>query len=240
MNRVHLLPLALALVVVTSGCLGGFGGISEDQLCEDATYDWDTDANATYRISPDNSYTAVYEVNDSSSMELHSRDGLGNDEPLEIESVKFRAENGTVYDCEDVEVETTRHETVVEFPAENGQFAYTAESRPKRFVTQRFVDGPHEVVLAPNREVSNPIFGSVSPDVDDTERVDGRLHLRWEDPDSNRIVVQYYLDRDVPLFFGIVALAGVGAIIGFAYYYRLLQGLKRKREEAGIELDDEG
>lgn len=240
MNRMRLLPLALVLVVVTSGCLGGFGGISEDDLCEEASYDWDTEANATYTVRSNSTYEAVYDVNNTSSMELHSRDGLGNDEPVNIESVRFRAEDGTVYDCEDVDVETTRHETVVEFPEENGQFAYTARSNPKRFVTQRFVDGSHEVILPPNREVSNPLFGSVQPNQDETERIDGRLHVRWEDPEGNRIVVQYYLDRDVPLLFGIVVVAGIGALIGFAYYYRLLQGLQRRREEAGIDLDDEG
>lgn len=239
MKRTRLVPLALVLVVVTTGCLGGFGDISEEDLCADASYDWDTDANATYTVWTNSSYAAVYDVENSSSMELHSRDGLGNDEPVHIESVKFRAEDGTVYDCEDVEVETTRHETIVEFPEENGQFAYTAESSPKRFVTQQYVDGSHEVILPPNREISNPVFGSVQPSEDETERVDGRLHVRWDEPEGNRLVVQYYLDRDVPLFVGIVVVAGIAAIIGFAYHYRLLQGLQRRREEAGIDLDEE-
>ncbi len=238
MNRRRLALLGLALVIVTSGCLG-FGGISEESLCEDADYDWNIDAKATYTVSDDSSYRAVYEVNDTSSMELHTRDGLGNDDPLDISAVQFRAENGTVYDCEDVDVETTRHETIVEFPEENGTFAYTSDSPPKRFGTQQFVDGSHEVILPPDREISNPIFGSVQPSGYDAETVDGRVHVRWEDAGGQRISVQYYLDRDVPLFFGIVAVAGLAALAGIAYYYRLVRGLERRREEAGLDVDVE-
>ncbi|PSP75834.1 hypothetical protein BRC81_14245 [Halobacteriales archaeon QS_1_68_20] len=229
--------MGVVLVVVTSGCLGAFGGVSQERLCEEADYDWNKTANATYRVSDDNTYQAVYEVNNTSSMELHTRDGLGNDDPLEISSVKFRAEDGTVYDCEDIDVETTRHETIVEFPEENGQFAYTAESPPKRFGTQRFVDGSHEVILPPDREISNPIFGSVQPSGYDVSRPGDQVHIRWDDADGRRISVQYYLKRDIPLFFGIVTVAGIAALAGIAYYYRLVRGLERRREEAGLDVD---
>ena len=237
MNRRQLAPLALALVLVTSGCLGMFGGISEERLCEDVRYDWNTTANATYTIETNNSYTAVYAVENASSMEFHQRDGFGNDQPLQISAVQFHTEDGTTYDCEDIDVETTRHETIVEFPESDGQFAYTADSPPKRFATQRFADGSHEVILAPNREVSNPVFGSVQPSGYETERVDDRLHIQWEDATSRVLVVQYYLDRDVPLFLGLILVAGFLALFGIAHYYRLIQELAQQRREAGLDID---
>lgn len=236
MRRRHLALAALVVVVVTSGCLG-FGGVSEEELCEDASYDWETSANATYTVADNGTYRAVYDVENTSSMELYHTDGLGNDQPLGISSVKFRAENGTVYDCEAIDVETTRHRTIVEFPEADGQFAYTAESASKRFGTRRFVDGSHEVILPQDRQISNPIFGNVQPAPDETEWVDGHLHIRWTDLESEQLSIRYYLARDVPLFLGVVGVAGLAALAGIAYYYRLIQGLKRRRREAGLDLD---
>lgn len=240
MNRKLLHAAALALVVVTAGCTGGlFGGVSEEQLCEDQSYDWNTSAAATYNVTTGGEYHAVYEVNNSSTLELYQTDGLGNDQPLQIRSVQFVAEDGTTYDCEDIEVETSRRRTTVELPAENGTFAYTTSSTPKRFTTRTFVDGSHEVVLPEDREVSNPLFGNVQPQGYEVNRSGDRLRIHWEEVDSESMVVQYYLERDVTLFFGLIAVAGLAAVGGLLYYYRLVRGLQRRREEAGLDVDVE-
>jgi hypothetical protein len=181
----------------------------------------------------------VYRIENTSQLELFSRDGLGNDQPVSISAVQFREPDGTVHDCESITVETSRHETTIDLPAEEGQLAYTGDSSPKRFSTRTFVDGSYEVVLPEDREISNPIFGSVQPGGFETETVDGRLHIRWEEVDSRRVAVQYYLGRDIPLFFGIALVAGVAALGGIAYYYRLVKKLKRRREEAGLDVDDD-
>lgn len=240
MNRTLLHVVALAAVVVTAGCSGGlFGGISEEQLCEEQTYDWNTSAAATYNVTTGGEYQAVYEVNGTDTFELYHTDGLGNDQPLQISSVQFVAADGTEYDCEDIDVSESRRRTTVELPAEDGQFAYTSSSTPKRFTTRTFVNGSHEVVLPADREVSNPLFGNVQPQADDVDRSGERLRVRWEEVDAETIVVQYYLKRDVPLFFGLVTVAGLAAVVGIVYYYRLIRGLQRKREEAGLNVDVE-
>lgn len=241
MNRTLLHAVGLAAVLVTAGCTGGpFGGVSEEKLCESQSYDWNTSAAATYNVTTGGEYHAVYDVNNTSTFELYRTDGLGNDQPLQISSVQFVAANGTEYGCEDIEVSTSRRRTTVKLPAENGQFAYTSSSTPKHFTTRTFVNGSHEVVLPPQREVSNPLFGNIQPKPDDVVRnSDDRLTLRWSGVDAETIVVQYYLRRDVPLFFGLVTVAGLAAVAGIVYYYRLIRGLRRKREEAGLDVDVE-
>ena len=238
--RVKLLQAtALVALVALAGCTGFFGGIPQEQLCQDQSYDWNGSAAATYNVTTGGQYHAVYEVNNTSTIELYRTDGLGNDQPLRIRSVKFRAANGTVYDCEDVNVSTSRRRTTVDLPAEDGSFAYTASSTPKRFTSRRFVNGSHEVVLPADREVSNPLFGNVQPGGYEVDRSGERLRITWETVDGESLLVQYYLERDIVLFFGLVTVAGLAAVGGVLYYYRLIRGLRRKREEAGLDVDVE-
>lgn len=237
MTRRLLHASALLALVVLAGCTGLFGGIPDEQLCEDQSYDWDTSAAATYNVTTSGEYHAVYEVNNTSTLELYRTDGLGNDKPLRIRGVKFRSADGEVYDCEDINVSTSRRRTTVELPAEDGTFAYTAENTPKRFTSRTLVNGSHEVVLPPDREVRNPLFGNVQPGDAEVDRSGERLRIHWDTVESESVLVQYYLERDVPLFFGFVAVAGLAAALGGLYYYRLIRDLQREREEAGLDVD---
>lgn len=241
MDRKVLGVVGLLALVATSGCLGFFGGggISDEQLCEGASYDFDTEANATYTVSANNTYQAVYQLENRSEMRLFYRDGLGNKQPLEIAAVKFRAANGTVYDCEDIDVTKEGQETVVTMPADNGTFAYRVDSNPKRFNTRTFVEGSHQVVLPADREVRNPIFGQVRPGADQRTETDGRITLTWDNPDANRILIQYYLERDVLVLLGLIGIVGVAAGAGILYYYRQMRDLREIREEAGLDVDIE-
>jgi hypothetical protein len=239
MTRKALHALALVAVVATAGCTGLFGGISDEQLCEDQPYEWNSSAAVSFNVTTGGEYHATYEIRGNDTLKLFRTDGVGNDRPLQISSVKFRATDGTVYDCEDIEVETTRRRTVVELPDDEGTFAYTASSTPKRFTTRtfEFANGSHEVVLPEGREVSNPLFGNVQPRAHEVDRSGDRLHIRWEDPEGESLLVQYYLKRDLTLFFGLVVIAGLAATGGILYYYRLVRGLQREREEAGLDVD---
>lgn len=238
MRRAVLL-LGLALVLVVSGCASPFGGISQEALCPSGDYDLSTDANATYTVRTNGTYQAVYRLQNTSTIELYQTDGLGNDQPLQIRSIAYVGADGTEYNCEDVEVSTARRRTIVELPADNGTFAYSTSTSPKRFSTRTFVEGSHEVVLPEDRSIGNPIFGSVSPAADERTTVDGRVHIRWDEVASERITVQYYLQRDIFIFFGLAGVAAVLALAGLAYYYRLIARLKRTREEAGLDVDIE-
>jgi hypothetical protein len=244
MDRRHLLPLALVVALVSAGCMGGFGGASsEETLCQDASYDMNTSAAETYTLRTNNSYQAVYQVEGNDRLELYTRNALGNDEPVTVRAVQFRAANGTTYDCEDIDVSTQQRRTVVELPAENGTFAYTSPSQPKRFHTRTVVAGPKEVVLPPNRSVSNFVFGSVRPGGYETSVDDeNRLHVRWEEFDANTISVQYYLPRDITIFGALFVMLAASAGLVLFYYYRVFQRLKQRREEAGIdvEFEDDG
>ena len=237
MNRKLLQVALLATLVGTAGCTGLFGGISDEQLCADRTYDWNTDAAATYNVTTGGEYRALYELENQSTIELYRTDGIGNDRPLQISSVQFRTPDGTVYDCEDIDVSTSRRRTTVELPAEEGTLAYTSSSTPKRFTSRTYTNESHEVILPPDREVGNPLFGNVQPGDYDVDRSGDRIRIQWDGVESESVLVQYYLERDLALFGGLVLLAVLGAGAAALYYYRLIRGLERQREEAGLDVD---
>lgn len=240
-GRKYLAVAGLVALVALSGCMGalGGGGISEDRLCQGADYDFSADANATYTVRTNGTYQAVYDVDGREEFRLYRTDGLGGEQPLQISAVKFRAEDGTVYDCEDIEVEVDGDRTVVTLPATEGTFAYTARSPSKQFNTRRFVNGTHEVILPAERSSDLPLFARVQPGGYDRTEVDDRERLRWESPEAERISVQYYMERDLLVLAGIIGVAAVVAAGGLGYYYLRIRRLKQRREEAGLDVDVE-
>lgn len=241
-NRQFLGVLTLVALGLSAGCIGLLGDIPDDQLCESAPYDYDTETNATYTIETNGTYRAVYDVSGQNTFELYKTDGLGIENPLQISAIEFRAENGTSYDCDSIEVETTRDRTVVSLPGDDGQFAYTAQSTQKRFSTHPSTNGSHAVILPKNRSVENPVFGNVRPGGYETREVDGRVHIRWDSVEAQRISIRYYMDRDIPLFLLLVTGAGSLAAIGFVYYFRLVRRLRRRREAVGpddVEVEED-
>ena len=239
MNRKLLGIGLLVALLVLAGCMQMFTDIPEDDLCEEREYDWDTRANATYTISGDADYKAVYNVSGTDELELYRPTYYGSDHALEIESVQFQAANGTHYGCEDIDVETTRTSTVVELPAEEGQFAYHADSTPKRFTTPTHTDGSAEVILPEGRDMRIPFVGDARPSGYETEEIDDRLHIYWTDADSSSIVVQYFMDRDIYIFGGLFAIGGVITAIGVTHYYRQVKELRERREEYGLDIDED-
>ncbi len=247
MNRRHLLALAgLALLSLTAGCFGP-GAISSDQLDQEPAepYAWDSERDVHIAIQTDSSFRAVYNVS-GENIELFRRDGFGGRNPLNVRAVRYRYPNGTVLTGSELEargggVDRTREVVTVTFPegADGGQLAFTAGATPKRFSLPVFVEGSYEVVLPPNRRVDLPVFGTVSPRGSTREVVDGQTHIRWEEVTSRGVTVQYYLQRDIPIF---GAIAAVSMLIGFggAYYYkRQIDQLREMREEMGLDVDVE-
>jgi hypothetical protein len=247
MNRRHLLALVgLACLSLTAGCFGP-GAISEDQLDQEPAepYAWDSERDAHIAVQTDSSFRAVYNVS-GESIELFRRDGFGGRNPLNVRAVRYQYPNGTVLTGSELEargggIDRTREVVTVTFPngTEAGQLAFTAGATPKRFSLPVFVEGSYEVVLPPNRRVDLPVFGTVSPRGSSREVVDGQTHIRWEEVTSRGITVQYYLQRDIPIF---GAIAAVSMIIGFggAYYYkRQIDQLREMREEMGLDVEVE-
>jgi hypothetical protein len=254
MNRRLLLAAGcLALLAVTSGCLGiGTGPVGEETLDSDPAepYEWETNRTAHITVQENTQFRAVMDINQS-TLDLFRRDGFGGSNPLSIEAVRYRYPNGTVVTGSELrarggEVRETRDETVVELPPnapENGTLAFTSSGTPKRFTLPTYVDGTYEVVLPEDREIEFPIFGQVSPGNYETVRDDrGRVRIAWAEPvTADTVSVRYYLGRDLYIFAGVlgaIVLVGIG---GLLYRRRQIERLRKRRLEMGIdtETDDD-
>lgn len=240
MRRWVLALAGLALLAMLAGC-AGFGGsaISQEDLAKDATYDWNTTENVTVNATGQE-YRAVYAIDNRSSLTLASSGQLGSTQPLPIKAVKFRYPNGTVVGADAFNVYTKNSRTVVEFPAENGKFAYMAESGPRSlYAPVALEDASHEIILPAGMRVEFPVFGSVRPGGYEKTVQDNRVHLVWESVNADTISVQYYLLRDLYLFGGLVGVLALIAVGGVLYFRLQIRRLERNREEAGLGVDRE-
>lgn len=255
----------LALLAASAGCFGIFGPgePDSDALSEEANYDWETDADATIDIH-ENNYTAVYEVSNKSvgdepedgggTIELYEHDLLGTEQPLQVRSLQFRFENGsrvvyrdgqptlvrpngTAENTSALGVDRTRRRTIIDLPSAEGQLAYTVPKTGKQITTPTFVDGSYEIILPPDTSVGVPLLARVRPGGYERSTVDERVHIRWDSIRGSTIVVRYYLERDILIFGGIVALLAVAGIIGAAYYLLQIRELVERREEVGLDVD---
>ncbi|WP_135533218.1 DUF5803 family protein [Halostella pelagica] len=237
-RRLVLATVLVGAVALTAGCsFGPFADdISDEELDEDAEYDWETNSTVTIRIE-DTEYQAVYDVSDQSKLSVY-QSGFSGNEPVNVRAVQYRYPNGTFVNGSELDVSKEGGETVIELPQENGTVAYTADTRPKEFGTPVLVEGSHEVVLPPNHQTGNFIFSHVSPSNPEKRSVDDRVHLRWDNPDQN-IFVRYYLERDIYIFGGLVAILGVVMIGGLIYYLRQIRELEAQRKELGLDVETE-
>lgn len=238
--------VAVVLLALTAGCLGG-GSISDARLDErpPAPYEWDAGEDAHITVTENARFQAVYRVN-GSSLELYRSDGFGGRNAIPVSALRYRYPDGTVINGSRLDergggVDRSRNEVNVTVPAdaEGGKVAFTSASTPKRFSLPVFVEGSHVVVLPPNRDVAFPIFGSVSPAADSVERTaDDRVRIRWNELSTNRnVVVQFYLERDLRIFAGIVAVTLVVGLGGLYRYRRQIERLREQREELGLDVE---
>ncbi|WP_313695023.1 DUF5803 family protein [Halorarum halobium] len=238
--------LALVGMLLLSGCLGFFGddSVPAERLDQEPAgdgYAWNESVDVHVTVRADSTFQGVYRVN-GSELVLYRNDGLGGRNPLDVRAVRYRYPNGTVIDgstlAERGSVRETRDEVTIRTPVAGGQVAFTAESTPKRFVVPTYVEGSYEVVLPPDRDVSVPVFGRVSPGGAET-RTDAqdRVHVTWDEVATDTVLVQFYLERDLSLFGGLLAVFGALAIVGVAYYRRQIRELRETREEMGLDVD---
>ncbi|MFB6089850.1 MAG: DUF5803 family protein [Halobellus sp.] len=253
MNRRLLLATAcLALLAATSGCLGfGTGPVPQDRIDSDpaADYAWESNRTVHVTIQPNTQFRTVLQTN-GTTLELFRRDGFGGTNPLSVQAVRYRYPNGTVVTGSEIrerggEIRRTRDETIVTLPEgappQGGELAFTSGGTPKRFTLPTYVEGTYEVVLPPDRRLEFPIFGQVSPGNYETSLDDrGRVHVVWDEPvTAETISVQFYLQRDLYIFGGIVALVALIGVGGFLYYRRQIQVLREQRKEMGIDVETE-
>ena len=234
--RRRLAVLAVLAIVVLAGCTGGV--VSEEELAEDATYDWETNATVTVDVDG-SSYQAVYQIRDRSSVELYHLGTLGGEEPIPIRAIQFRYSNGTVANASAMDVAEQNSRTVVTFPEDEGQFAYTANSPSGDLFFPVVTNGSYEVILPPGTRISAPIIGAAQPGGYEKTVNEDRVHLFWESPSADEINVTYYLERDLYIFGGLIALLGLVALAGVVYFRYQLRNLEEERESSGLDMEDE-
>jgi len=238
-RRLALGALLFALLAVSAGCAGFGNTLDQSRLAQNATYDWNTTADATVNVTG-GQYQAVYNVTNASTVEVYTRDTLGGDQPVDVAAVQFRYPNGTVVDAADISVTTRNKRVVITPPADRGKLAYTAPTGEKYFELPVSVSGSYEVVLPPGMRVGNFIFGDVRPRGYAKTVENDRVHLRWHNLQDTTIVVRSYLGRDIYIFGGLLGGLLLLTIGGVVYYRLQIRKLQREREEAGLGVDLRG
>ncbi|GGL43490.1 hypothetical protein GCM10009037_28670 [Halarchaeum grantii] len=242
-RRWLLVALAVVALAAGAGCLGS-GTVSDQQLAQNATYDWNAteEANASVVVNATGgSYQAVLNVTGSNESELRFSQSstFTGDQPVPIAAVQFRYPNGTVVNASAISVSEGRDAVTVTPPSENGTFAYTAPMGSRSLGVPVVLSGAsHEVVLPDGMRANLPVFGQVSPSGYERTVVDDRTRLRWSSVDANQLSVRYYLERDVYLFAGLVALAALVAVGGVVYFRLQIRRLEREREESGLDVNE--
>jgi hypothetical protein len=243
-KRLVLATLALASLAVLAGCTSPFGGgVDQEALNENATYEWNDSADVYVNVTG-GQFKAVYDVSSFEGTEFEMwRPGIESRNPLPVSALKYRYPNGTIVTAEDLTVDRRNGATVVELPQSNGKVAFTARTGQKSLVLPAYLEGSYHVVLPENMRVGFPLFGQVSPGATDRslDESTGRVHLRWDEV-TRTINLQWYLARDIWLFGGLVAVLGVAGAVGVSYYVYQIRQLRRKREDLGLDMsgDDDG
>lgn len=240
MDRRLLAAAALGLLLLTAGCSAlspGGGEVDRAALAENATYQWNTTADVTIRVAG-GYYKAVYRIDDRSTVALSAFERLSDRRPLDVSAIKFRYPNGTVVNASAMDAERNDTYTAVTLPAEEGRFAYRVPMRGKEVHVATAATGSYEVILPPRTDVRYPLLGRVSPGGYERTVVDGQVHLRWADLTDDRLVVEFYLLRDLYIFGGIVLVGVLAAMVGLAYMWFQLRGIRDRRQIVDVENRD--
>lgn len=242
MDRRLLAAGALSLLLFAAGCAAltpGGGEVDRERLAEDASYDWNTSTDVTFNVTP-GYYHAVYRIENRSTIALSRFHRLSDHRPLPLGAVAFRYPNGTVVESEAMAFERNRTHVTVTLPAEEGRFAYRVSRQGKRIRTPTAVTGSYEVILPPNTDVRYFLIGRVVPDGYDRYIENGRVHLLWDGENAitgDRVVVRFYLERDLWIFGGLLAIGGAAAVVGLSYFWLQLKALRQRRDAVDIERD---
>jgi len=240
MNRRVLAVTALAVLVFLAGCsaLGG-DSIDEDDLLENRTYDWDTNATATYDLSiSSDAYTAVVSVGNQSELTVYQSTAFRGDQSIGIESLQFQFQNGTVVNATHANLTADRDsdETTLSLPARNGTVAWTSGRDGKQWSTPAFVEGSYRVELPESARVGIPFLSQTSPGPDRSTLEDDQMTLYWDEIDSS-VSVRYYLVLDLYIFGSIALIAALLGVGGTVYYLREIRAAREKREDVGLDVE---
>jgi len=236
MNRRILAVFGLITLVFLAGCSFGTNELDGEDLSGDADYHWERNAKVSFDLSSSaNGYAAVVHLDNQSTLTLHRETAFRGNQPLDIDDVKFRYQNGTVVNATEAEItaEKNSDETVLYLPEENGTVGYTSSRSGKEFSSPVFVEGSHRLDLPESTRVGIPLLSQVRPNGYSSTVENDQMTLYWESLDGGSISIRYYLVRDLYLFGSLFVVAIVMGVGGVAYYYRQIRRAKRKREEVG-------
>lgn len=245
-RRLVLASVAVVLLVGLAGCSAFGGGISDDELDRNQSYDdlRDSDSDVMIDIEGGNlisngEFRAVYDLNDTDELSLY-RSSFYQEEPLDIHSVRYWYPNGTEVTGSELEIDQGQSSTNVQVPDGNGTIALSGQAGSNTFQLPAYVSGSYEVTVPEGHRTSNFLLGNARPGGYDREVIDDRERLTWDELDST-ISLRYYQTGYIPLFLGLVGLVVVIGSIGIAYYYRQVKQLQQEREELGldVELEDD-
>lgn len=241
MNRRHVLGVtALLTVVLLAGCSLGPSEVSENKLSQNASYNWDVNATATFNISR-SSYATIVNVTNSSELDVWRRDAIEGENPVNLRSLKFRYRNGTVVNATEANLTATQRneKTVISLPADEGLVAYTGNRANKQFGTPSFTEGSYEFILPPGARIGIPLLSQANPGGWQTTVENNRMTVRWDNVSSGGVNVRYYLQRDILIFGSLALLLVVAGVGGTLYYRRQLQDLESQRKELGLDVENE-
>lgn len=248
-RRLGLAVIALVLLAISAGCLGyitGGGEVDDEVLNEEPAepYSWNTDRNASFNLHTGSEYQAVYQVDAGQEIRLYRSTGPGTEGPLDISAVRFQYEDGTVINGTELrdsaagDVDQTPDEVFVTAP-DDGKLAFSASATPRRFTVPVYVEGSYEVVLPDNYRLDFFLFGNIAPRGAETEIIDNRVHVTWDEVTGDMILVQYYLERDLYIFGGAVVLLSVIGAGGLYYYRRQIDRLHEVRLQMGLDTEED-
>lgn len=230
-----LVVAAVATLALTAGCLGP-GTIDEAALDEPADYDWNTSTAGSVTIE-DDQYRAVLTLENRTNVSLFGPDEFGGRAALPVRAVQYRHPNGTHLNASDLTVAERDDRTVIEVPEPGGHVAYTASVNANSLYLPVAVNGSHAVTLPEGTDFQAPIVGRARPSGFEREVTDGQVTIVWENPTAELITVDYYSERNLYIFGGVLALGVLIAGLGVAYYRRQLRTLSAKRASMGPEDD---
>ncbi len=259
MNRRYLLAAGLlAFLIASAGCTGVFGGqnpVPKQQLdaAPSQPYNWTSNASAYILVTQHSKFEVVYDLNaaklQNGTIKFSRQDTFGGQNPLNVQMVRYRYPNGTVINGSQFSdhggsVTQSRDAVSVTIPSDHpkgkpGQLAFTSDTSPKRFSLPTFVKGSYEVVLPPDRRVNLPIISSIQPSGYTVSSPDdqGRTHIYWKKVSADNVSVQYYLQRDVYLLGGGLAIFAVLGLAGALYYQRQIDALRDQRQNLGLDVE---
>lgn len=224
----------LGVLVTLSGCFGG--GLDEDALAENQSYDWETRATVTFNVTGD-SFHAVHVIGNGTPIAVYRDTEFQGEQPVSISAVKFRYPNGTVVGAGDIGVEQRDGRTILTPPAGEGHLAYSGNSLPKDFQIAANQSGSYQVILPRGMRIGVPFMGTIAPGGAELTVRDDRTYLFWDSLEDPHIDLSYYLERDFWLFAGLVGLGLLVAIAGVIYYRVKIRRLRTRIEEAGLGIE---